>query len=128
MEPTACYIPNWKNKSTVIANRLISADIPKGSSVGIYLEDRVEIITVMIGILKAGCVFVPFETLLPPGRIETMIRLTQPRVIFYRCRLSKINCPLKAVLSVTTCKIVIIDDSFYSGEEALLNAGKQGSV
>ena len=108
-----------ENKSTVIANRLISADIPKGSSVGIYLEDRVEIITVMIGILKAGCVFVPFETLLPPGRIETMIRLTQPRVIFTDAAYQN-KLPTEGGALRDNLQIVIIDDSFYSGEEALL--------
>ncbi|MCP4147136.1 MAG: amino acid adenylation domain-containing protein, partial [bacterium] len=55
---------------------------PKGTYIGIYMEDRIEVITAMIGILNAGSVFVPMDTALPLKRIQTMVQITGTGIIF----------------------------------------------
>lgn len=58
--------------SNQIAN-WIRSRYEKGSFIGVLMHDRSQFITTMIGIMKAGCVFVPFEASFPKKRIETMI-------------------------------------------------------
>ncbi|MCP4153629.1 MAG: amino acid adenylation domain-containing protein, partial [bacterium] len=62
-------------RSTHIARLLLGKSIKKGSSVGIYMEDKVTLINAIIGILKTACVFVPLDPTHPGKRIETMIKL-----------------------------------------------------
>ncbi|MDQ1355386.1 MAG: hypothetical protein QG657_5696, partial [Acidobacteriota bacterium] len=50
--------------------------IEKGQFIGISIDDRIDFIAAVIGILSAGCVFVPLETSLPAKRVERMLRLT----------------------------------------------------
>ncbi|WP_313563640.1 amino acid adenylation domain-containing protein, partial [Ruminiclostridium cellobioparum] len=68
--------------SNFIANLIKSRGINKGSFIGIFVEDRIETICLIIGILKAGCVFVPFDTLYPAKRIEDMVATTDIKHIF----------------------------------------------
>ncbi|MCP4150573.1 MAG: AMP-binding protein, partial [bacterium] len=63
-----------ENKTAAISNRIIQHQIPKGSFIGIYMEDRQEIIAAILGILYAGCAFVSLDTTQPAGRLEKMIR------------------------------------------------------
>lgn len=55
-------IANW------IGNRY-----EKGSFVGVLMQDRSQFIETMIGVLKAGCIFVPFEASFPQNRLKTMM-------------------------------------------------------
>jgi non-ribosomal peptide synthetase component F len=65
-------------RSKSILNWLYENDIPKETFIGIYIEDRIDFIAAMIGIIKAGCVFVPLDAGLPVKRLENMVRMTQP--------------------------------------------------
>lgn len=66
------------DQSNHLANLLISHGAAKGSLVGIMVADAIEVITSMIGILKAGCIFVPFEPGLPEKRWQTMVAEVSP--------------------------------------------------
>ena len=44
-----------------LAHRIMDSGFKKETFIGILLEDRIELITVMMGIIKAGCVFIPIE-------------------------------------------------------------------
>src|ERR1044071_4081177 len=61
-----------------LAHRLISGGARKGSIVAILLNNKVDAITSIIAVLKAGAVFVPFDPLLPELRLETMIKEVAP--------------------------------------------------
>ena len=61
-----------------LARLLLSAGAKKGSIVAVILDNKVDAITSIIAILKAGGVFVPFDPLLPDMRLETMIREVTP--------------------------------------------------
>jgi len=63
-------------RSNCIANWLYSRGIKKESIIGILMSNRVDFITAVIGILKAGCIFVPLDDSLPKERLEFMIQYT----------------------------------------------------
>lgn len=69
-------------KSNNIANFIISNNIAKGTFIGIIVEDKSELITTIIGVLKACCVFVPLDPTYPLKRLEAMISGTEVRYIF----------------------------------------------
>lgn len=62
-----------EKKSNQLANFLISQGVIKGSLVGICSEDCQQNVIAIIGILKAGCVFVPLSPNLPISRLEMLI-------------------------------------------------------
>ena len=67
--------------SNGIAAGLVDGGIGKGAFIGIYIDDRVAFITALIGILKAGCVFVPLDAAYARQRLEVMIRQADVSVI-----------------------------------------------
>src|ERR1044072_8278335 len=56
-------------KSNNLANFLIASGATKGSIVAILAEEGINVITAIIAILKAGCVFVPLDPKLPEKRL-----------------------------------------------------------
>ncbi|MEK5408521.1 amino acid adenylation domain-containing protein [Paenibacillus sp. FSL W8-0439] len=69
-------------KSNKIASELMSRGIEKEAFVGILLDSKVDLIICMIGILKAGCAFVPIDVTYPRERIRTMLETTNTKYIF----------------------------------------------
>lgn len=65
-----------EQKAMDVFRWIIDHKIEKGQFIGISINDRIEFTAAMIGILAAGCVFVPLETTLPEKRVERMLRLT----------------------------------------------------
>ncbi len=63
--------------SNGIANLLISQGISRGSYVGIMVNDRLNFITLILGIIKAGCIFVPFDPSYPENRLAMMAEQIQ---------------------------------------------------
>lgn len=66
-------------QSNKLANFLIEHGATKGSIVGILAQDSIKVIIAIIGILKAGCVFVPLVPDLPKSRINTIIAEVSPQ-------------------------------------------------
>jgi malonyl CoA-acyl carrier protein transacylase/thioesterase domain-containing protein/acyl carrier protein len=64
------------DQSDAIANWILRNGIEKGSFIGIYIADRIELIRTILAVLKAGCVFVPLAHSFPLKRIEKMLCLT----------------------------------------------------
>ncbi|HEV2707576.1 MAG TPA: amino acid adenylation domain-containing protein [Pyrinomonadaceae bacterium] len=64
--------------ANALANLLISFATPRGSLVAILSDDSVANIVGMIGILKAGCVFVPLDPKIPQKRLQAIIAETSP--------------------------------------------------
>jgi amino acid adenylation domain-containing protein len=57
-----------------IARRITSSDGDPNGLVGLYLSRRVESIAAVLGILKAGCAFVPLDTADPPSRTLAILK------------------------------------------------------
>lgn len=66
-------------QSNKLANFLIEYGAIKGSIVAVLAEDSVKVIIAIIGILKAGCVFVPLVPNLPEHRINTIVAEASPQ-------------------------------------------------
>ncbi|MFC2145723.1 amino acid adenylation domain-containing protein, partial [Acidobacteriota bacterium] len=68
-------------RSANVTHWIINKGIPRQTFIGILLEDRVDFIAVMMGILNAGCIFVPFNPSYPRSRLESMIATTSIKLI-----------------------------------------------
>ena len=66
------------DRSNSLANYLISQGADKGSIIAILVEDAIEVITSIIAVLKAGCVFVPLEPRIPEPRLQAMVAEVSP--------------------------------------------------
>lgn len=64
---------NIHRQSDGIAGWIVNNGIKKETFIGIYTPDRVELIIAIIGILKAGCVFVPLDPAHPAARLEAVV-------------------------------------------------------
>jgi amino acid adenylation domain-containing protein len=64
-----------------VSHWLLRHKTRKGTSIGIYIEDKVDFIAVLLGILNTGGIFIPLDTHLPVKRIEKMLQVTQPGLI-----------------------------------------------
>lgn len=73
---------NLQHKSNYIANWIINKGIERQTFIGMLIDDRVTLIAVMLGIIKAGCVFVPLDPINPQDRLEKMLDFTNTRLIF----------------------------------------------
>ncbi len=61
-------------RAEVIAQRLRQAGTKPGSIVAIYLPRTNDYLVAMIGILKAGCAYLPLELTLPKARIDFILK------------------------------------------------------
>src|SRR5919106_2001294 len=78
-----------QQRTDKLAQQLISGGARKGSIVAILLDSKVEAITSIIAVLKAGAVFVPFDPLLPELRLETMIKDVTPDLFISEAHLTQ---------------------------------------
>ncbi len=69
-------------KSSCTACWLLDKEIEKGTFIGILLNDRMETVVQATGIIKAGCVVVPFYPGHPTKRIEAMIQSIGLKYLF----------------------------------------------
>jgi amino acid adenylation domain-containing protein len=65
--------------SNRLANFLLAGGAGKGTMVGLLSDNPVSIITGIIGVLKAGAVFVPLDPSFPDGRLQTMSDQVEPQ-------------------------------------------------
>ncbi|MCP5053032.1 MAG: amino acid adenylation domain-containing protein, partial [bacterium] len=63
-------------RSRQIAGHILRKGIPKGTFIGVLIEDRINFILAMIGILESGCVFIPLDGDLPQSRLRFMMDTT----------------------------------------------------
>ncbi|HEX6284951.1 MAG TPA: AMP-binding protein, partial [Pyrinomonadaceae bacterium] len=98
-------------ESNRLANYLLEDGAGKGTMVGLLTGDPVRIITAILGVLKAGAVFVPFDPTFPDGRLRTMSEQVQPQCYVTETKhLEKLN-ELRGV--DREAKIVCLDDAKY---------------
>jgi amino acid adenylation domain-containing protein len=66
-------------ESNRLANFLLAGGAGPGSMVGLFTDDPVEVITGILGVLKAGAVFVPLDPTFPDGRLRAMASQVRPQ-------------------------------------------------
>jgi amino acid adenylation domain-containing protein len=79
-EQTVTY-SELNRKAGKITQTIIEKGIPRATCIGILLENREELIAVMVGILEAGSVFVPLDASYPRQRLDAMIRAAGIRLM-----------------------------------------------
>jgi amino acid adenylation domain-containing protein len=65
-------------ESNRLANFLLEGGAGKGTMIGLLTDDPVCIITGILGVLKAGAVFVPLDPTFPEGRLRVMSERVEP--------------------------------------------------
>lgn len=121
-------------RSTLISSFMINRKIENGSFIGIMIEDRIELISVIIGTLKARCVFMPLDTWwLPDDAIRERFKSTDTRFVFCDKENEK---RLKQIFKKDkrNGNIFLINDEFYRknnghpGEKAKITYDNQDPV
>lgn len=64
-----------------LARRLVSMGVGRGSLVGVCMERSPEVVAALLGVLKAGAAYVPFDPVYPDARLRFMIDDTAAQVI-----------------------------------------------
>lgn len=65
-------------RANQVADCLTASRIGPGSVVAVIVPDRIEIISVLLGVFRAGCVFVPLEADSPPERLRQLLARLSP--------------------------------------------------
>ena len=99
-------------KSRYIANRIIRAGIQAGTFVGVLLEDKLELIAAIVGILRARCVFVPLDSDYPDKRIEQMLSASD--LAYVLCDEDNSSRLHRISDSITT---ITVNEDFYSSDD-----------
>ncbi len=69
-------------KSNAVANYLINMQIKQNEHIGVLTEDKYKSIYVILGILKANCIFVNLDFEYPSERLELMLSVSDTNIIF----------------------------------------------
>ncbi|HEY6804831.1 MAG TPA: amino acid adenylation domain-containing protein [Pyrinomonadaceae bacterium] len=66
-------------ESNRLANYLLESGVTRGTMVALFTHDPIQIITGILGVLKAGAVFVPLDPTFPTGRLLVMSGQVEPQ-------------------------------------------------
>ncbi len=69
-------------QSNQVANWVITEGFDKGSRLGILIDNRIELITLIFASIKSGCTFIPFDTMYPLERLAMMMKDVDLDLIF----------------------------------------------
>lgn len=64
-----------------VANHLQACGVRDGDRVGIYLERSLDLVVSILGILKAGCAYVPLDPVYPDERVEFIVNEAEIKVM-----------------------------------------------
>jgi len=73
---------NLHQHSNYIANWLMALGLKKETFIGIMVDNKITLVTVILGIIKAGCVFVPLDSRYPDKRTEAMLLSSETPYVF----------------------------------------------
>ncbi|MGN7823246.1 non-ribosomal peptide synthetase [Chitinophaga sp. 22536] len=64
-----------------VASTLSALAIEKGDVVGVFLDSSIEYVAAILGVNKAGAVFMPLEVKYPPARLKDLLQTVAPRYV-----------------------------------------------
>jgi len=113
-------------KSNYIANWILDYRLVKGTFIGIMLEEKVDFIIAMLGILKAGCVFVPIGPTYPNDRIRSMLETTElTHIITNEMNVRKLQSIGQGLSR--DLKIITVNEGVYLSSNVNINLRKTSS-
>jgi amino acid adenylation domain-containing protein len=71
---TALSYKDVEDRSNIIANHLLSLNTCREQCIGVHLRESALIPVVVLGIMKAGCTYVPLSVDLPANRINYIVQ------------------------------------------------------
>jgi acyl-coenzyme A synthetase/AMP-(fatty) acid ligase len=81
-----------ESESNRLANFLLDSDLSRGEMVGVFTDHPAVIITAILGVLKAGGIFVPLDPTFPDRRLQTLSGQVRPEwFISERRHLAKLD-------------------------------------
>ncbi len=95
-----------EEKSNLLSNYISSKGIGVGDRVGVYVDPNEELLIIVLGILKAGATFVPFDMNTPKERLEYMVEDTQLKLIIANGKLPEVSSVKSIILKDTWNEIV----------------------
>src|ERR1700752_2690696 len=108
-------------ESNRLANFLRNGGAVKGTIVGLLSDDPIAIITGILGVLKAGAVFVPLDPTFPTGRLLTMSDQVEPQWFVSEGKHLEKLSQLRSVRG-GSARVLCLDDSVtgeYPGLEVM---------
>src|SRR5688572_9285823 len=100
-------------ESNRLANFLRDGGAGKGTIVGLLSDDPVSIIKGILGVLKAGAVFVPLDPTFPDGRLRVMSEQVEPQWYVSESKHLEKLTRLRGE-TAADAKIVCLDNSDYA--------------
>jgi amino acid adenylation domain-containing protein len=61
------------NRANCVADLLIERNVARGTPVGVHLDRSADALAAILGILKAGCLWVPLDVAQPSGRLHRLV-------------------------------------------------------
>lgn len=105
--------------SDVVAQNILNLKVKTGDFIAIMLNRIKEFMVCVIGVLKAGCAYLPLSTTYPLGRLEYMLQDSSSRVLLtQKDILEEINIPKDGteiidVLSWIKKSIIVLSGAYF---------------
>jgi len=95
-----------------VAHALAEVIITNHSIVGIYFDTSIEYIIAVLGVLKAGAIFMPINTRFPEERLTAILNKTKPHIFITNATLeNEFSVKLQNLkLSISPNYILVLDD------------------
>lgn len=95
-------------RANQLAHFLQDAGLKAGDVVGICMERSINMVTAVLGVLKAGAAYLSFDPAYPPERLTIMLQDTQPSFLLTQSG-------LRAVLPQGTAEVLYLDQPWPTG-------------
>ncbi len=107
-----------------VARRLRGMDVPAGARVGICTERSIEEIVAIVGVIAAGCTYVPLDPAHPPERLAALLADAEAAVVLT----SATGLPaLATARALSTRPVLIIDAASALADGASHSTSSDGS-
>ncbi len=88
-ENTQISYAELETKSNQFANYLHAQNIQKGAAVAVFLERSADVIVAMLGIMKAGAIYVPIDSATPENRVGYILENANAKTVITQEKLKE---------------------------------------
>ncbi len=118
-----------------IAKLLKQVGVKRDVIVGVLLESSITYVAAIIGVMKAGGVFLPLDMSFPEKRLEYILNKTVPQVLISEKTFEAIGEQLevadfiKNILKGQTCPLILVDQALaeFSNQPSTLRGTSKGA-